>query len=195
MINASKKLLPIALMLLASCGGGGAGSSINVPPAASPALPATEVANAAPDGPLSEREAFRLLQQSTFGPKLDDVKAVAEMGQEAWINQQLALPGTQLRPTLLSSRYDRWNEYVNSWWRNAIQSDDQLRQRVAFALSQILVVSGANGLGNEQEGITAYYDILVRHSFGNYRELLEEVTLNPIMGAYLSMKGNQKPDP
>ncbi|MEE9334968.1 MAG: DUF1800 domain-containing protein [Granulosicoccaceae bacterium] len=194
MINASRILLPVTLVLLASCGGGGGGSSINVPPAASPALPATEVANAAADGPLSEREAFRLLQQSTFGPKLDDVKAVAAMGPEAWINQQMALPGTQLRPTLLSSRYDRWNEYVNSWWRNAIQADDQLRQRVAFALSQILVVSGANGLGQEQEGLTAYYDILVRHSFGNYRELLEEVTLNPVMGEYLSMKGNQKPN-
>ncbi len=194
MIKATKKLLPITLVLLASCGGGGGGSSINVPPAASPALPATEVANAAPDGPLSEREAFRLLQQSTFGPKLDDVKKVAAMGPEAWINEQMALPGSQLRPVLLSSRYDRWNEYVNSWWRMAIQSDDQLRQRVAFALSQILVVSGANGLGSEQEGITAYYDILVRHAFGNYRDLLEEVTLNPIMGEYLSMKGNQKPD-
>lgn len=194
MLNSSKILLPITLLLLASCGGGGGGSSINVPPAASPALPATEVANAAADGPLSEREAFRLLQQATFGPQLDDVMAVAEKGPEAWINQQMALPGTQLRPTLLSSRYDRWNEYVNSWWRNAIQSDDQLRQRVAFALSQILVVSSANGLGQEQEGISAYYDILVRHAFGNYRELLEEVTLNPIMGDYLSMKGNQKPD-
>ncbi len=194
MINVSKKLLPISLLLLASCGGGGGGSSINVPPAVSAALPATEVANAAPDGPLSEREAFRLLQQTTFGPTLDDVTAVAAMGPEAWINQQMALPGTQLRPTLLNSRYDRWNEYVNSWWRNALQSEDQLRQRVAFALSQILVVSSANGFGNEQEAITAYYDILVRHSFGNYRDLLEEVTLNPVMGEYLSMKGNQKPD-
>ncbi len=193
MIYATKKLLPITLLLLAGCGGGG-GSSINVPPAVSPALPATEVANAAPDGPLSQREAFRLLQQGTFGPDPDQIDAVAAMGPEAWINQQMALPGTQLRPTLLSGRYDRWNEYINSWWRIAIQSDDQLRQRVAFALSQILVVSGENGLGSEQEAITAYYDILVRHAFGNYRDLLEEVTLNPIMGEYLSMKGNQKPD-
>ena len=193
MINATKKLLPITLLLLAGCGGGG-GSSINVPPAVSPALPATEVANAAPDGPLSKREAFRLLQQGTFGPDPDQLDAVAAMGPEAWINRQMALPGTQLRPTLLSGRYDRWNEYINSWWRIAIQSDDQLRQRVAFALSQILVVSSANGLGSEQEAITAYYDILVRHAFGNYRELLEEVTLNPVMGEYLSMKGNQKPN-
>ena len=194
MLNASKKLLPITLVLLVSCGGGG-GTSINVPPAVSAALPATEVANAAPDGPLSERDAFRLLEQTTFGPQMDDVKAVAAMGPEGWINQQMALPGTQLRPTLLNSRYDRWSEYVNSWWRNAIQADDQLRQRVAFALSEILVVSASDGLGDEQEGITNYYDILVRNAFGNYRDLLEEITLNPIMGDYLSMKGNQKPDP
>jgi len=195
MIKPFKKLLPVTLVMLASCGGGGGGNSINVPLAASPALPATEVANAAPDGPMSEYEAFRLLQQGTFGPQLDAVKAVSDMGPEAWINEQMAMPGTQLRLTLINYRYDRWNEYVNAWWRNAIQADDQLRQRVAFALSEIFVVAGVNGLGREQEALTSYYDILVRNSFGNYRDLIEEITLNPVMGHYLSMKGNQKPNP
>jgi uncharacterized protein (DUF1800 family) len=167
---------------------------MEVTPSISAALPPSEVANAVADGPLSEAEAFRLLQQGTFGPQLDDIKAVAAMGPETWINQQMGLPGTQLRQTLLSSRYDRWNEYINSWWRIAIQSEDQLRQRVAFALSQILVIGALDSLGNEQEGVSNYYDILVRNAFGNYRDLLEEVTLNPVMGHYLSMKGNRKPD-
>ncbi len=193
MIKAIKNLLPITLLALASCGGG-TGPAVDIPPSISAALPPSEVANAAADGPLSEAEAFRLLQQTTFGPQMDDIKAVAAMGPEAWINQQMALPGTQLRPMLLSSRYDRWNEYINSWWRIAIQSNDQLRQRVAFALSQILVIGASDSLGNEQEGVSNYYDILVRNAFGNYRDLLEEVTLNPVMGDYLSMKGNRKPD-
>lgn len=194
MIKAIKNLLPITLLALSSCGGG-SGPAMEIPPSVSAALPPSEVANAVADGPVSEAEAFRLLQQTTFGPQMDDIKAVAAMGPETWINQQMALPGTQLRPTLLSSRYDRWNEYINSWWRIAIQSNDQLRQRVAFALSQILVIGASDSLGNEQEGVSNYYDILVRNAFGNYRDLLEEVTLNPVMGDYLSMKGNRKPDP
>ncbi len=189
-----KNLLPVTLLILTSCGGG-SGTQIDVPPAVSAALPPTEVANAAADGPMSEAEAFRLLEQTTFGPQMDDIKAVASMGAEGWINQQMSLPGTQLRPTLLNGRHDRWNEYVNAWWRIAIQSEDQLRQRVAFALSEIFVVSAAGGLGSEQQGVSNYYDILVRNAFGNYRNLIEEITLNPVMGEYLSMKGNRAPDP
>lgn len=184
-------LIPLALT---GCGGGASAPAYSGEPANSPALPATEVANAAPDGPLSRREAWRLLDQGTFGPQLDDVERLAASGPEAWINEQMSLPATFLLPVLERSRYDRWNEYVNAWFRNAIQAEDQLRQRVAFALSQILVVSGRNGLAQEQRGLANYYDILMRHAFGNYRDLLEDVTLSPVMGEYLSMKGNRKPD-
>ena len=216
-------LLLAATLVASGCGGEGAstpgaiaehdggrsgGESIREPgvgepdggstrePAIAPALPATEVANAAPDGPLDDADAFRLVEQTTFGPRLEDIEAAAAMGPEAWIDAQMALPATFLLDTYeRSARRDRWNEYINAWWRHAIGAEDQLRQRVAFALSQILVVSAADGLGDEQAGLANYYDILLRHAFGNYRDLLGAVTLSPIMGDYLSMKGNRKAEP
>jgi len=87
------------------------------------------------------------------------------------------------------------------WWENALglhpdnikHGSDQLRQRVAFALSQLLVVSGKQDpLGYRAEGLANYYDMLVRYSFGNYRALLGEMARSPIMGIYLSHQGNQK---
>lgn len=194
-----KGLFVVPALLLSSCGAGGLGSLpdaiIAQEPAAAPALPATEVANAAEDGPLSAGESFRLLEQATFGAKLDDIHTVADIGPESWINAQMQLPATYLTDGLQQANSSRWNEFVNVWWRHAIKADDQLRQRVAFALSQILVVSSLDGLADEQFGLTNYYDLLLRHAFGNYRDLLWDVTRNPVMGEYLSMKGNQKPDP
>ena len=195
--------LLLASALAGACGeGGGSGTPGALEnrhvaePAIAPALPPTEVANAAPDGPLEPRDAFRLVEQSTFGPRLEDIERAARIGPEAWIDEQMERPATYLRDGLARSRQPgRWNEYVNVWWRHAIEADDQLRQRVAFALSEILVISSAGGLGQHQEGLAGYYDILLRNAFGNYRELLEEVTLSPMMGEYLSMKGNRKPDP
>jgi len=188
--------LPITILLLTACGGGTGGGSTEPAsaPAIAPALPATEVNNAAPDTPMSKEESFRLLEQSTFGARLKDINAIAGTSPEAWIDAQLALPATYLSDGLRNSQNDRWNEYINVWWRHAVLAEDQLRQRTAFALSQIFVISSADGLGDEQPGLANYYDILMRNSFGNYRELIEEITLNPIMGEFLSMKGNHKPD-
>ncbi len=188
-------LLVCSTWVLSGCGGGaGSEALFNQQPAIAPALPATEVANAAPDGPLSDGDAFRLLEQGTFGPQLDDVAQAGAEGPESWINRQMQMPATFLSDGLRKADSSRWNEYVNVWWRHAIQADDQLRQRVAFALSQILVVSAHDGLSQQQVGLAGYYDILLRHAFGNYRDLLKEVTLNPVMGEYLSIKGNRKPD-
>jgi len=196
MIKTTTTLLLTTAMLVA-CGGGS--ESVNLTPieaAASPTLPPSEVANAAENKPMSDNDVFRLLQQGTYGPRRKDLDALVGTTPEAWIDAQMQTPATYLTHGLdRSNQPDRWAEYVNVWWRQVIQSDDQLRQRVAFALSQILVISGDSSVGKEQYGITNYYDILLRNSFGNYRDLLEEVTLNPVMGAYLSMKGNRKPDP
>ena len=93
------------------------------------------------------------------------------------------------------------NYQMSAWWENSLglhptntkQGSDQLRQRVAFALSQILVVSSHEGhLGQRAEGLANYYDMLVRHAFGNYRDLLGEMAINPVMGVFLSHQGNQK---
>jgi len=186
------------MLSLAACGGGGSASNKpaapNQAPAISPALPATEVDNAAPNNPMAKEDLFRMLEQTTFGARLEDINRLAGLDPESWIDQQMALPATYMSNGLYASQNDRWNEYINVWWRQSIEAEDQLRQRVAFALSQIFVISASDGLGDEQPGLANYYDILTRHSFGNYRELLEEITLNPIMGEYLSMKGNHKPD-
>ncbi|MEO0715032.1 MAG: DUF1800 family protein [Pseudomonadota bacterium] len=84
-----------------------------------------------------------------------------------------------------------------SFWRNAIEGNDQLRQRMAFALSQILVVSNFGGelLTDIPELVVGYQDVLVEGAFGNYRDLLEAVTYSPAMGFYLTYMGNQKADP
>jgi uncharacterized protein (DUF1800 family) len=84
----------------------------------------------------------------------------------------------------------------DAWWTYAISGQDQLRQRVAFALSEVLVTSvfSAN-LGGQPYALPAYYDVLVRDAFGNYRQLLEDITLNPAMGAYLNMLQNDKANP
>jgi len=189
-------LFASAICLLNACSGGGGNNPVfNQEPAFAPALPASEVANAFPDGPLETVDAYRLVEQTTFGAQLEDITAAAKSGPETWINTQMQMPATFMTDGLNRANASRWNEYVNVWWRHAIQADDQLRQRVAFALSEILVVSAHDGLSQEQFGLANYYDILLRHSFGNYRDLLAEITLNPVMGEYQSMKGNRKPDP
>jgi uncharacterized protein (DUF1800 family) len=89
----------------------------------------------------------------------------------------------------------RYISRIDAWWKAVMQSDDQLRQRVAFALSEILVVSDLNNdLRSQPEGMVTYYDLLLTHAFGNFRDLLEAVTLSPIMGTYLSHLGNEKAD-
>lgn len=86
-------------------------------------------------------------------------------------------------------------EIWRAWWRTAVKSPDQLRLRTAFALSQILVVSEDGELDEVARGLVHYHDLLYWHGTGNFRSLLERVTLNPVMGRYLDMLGNRKPDP
>src|SRR5205814_6686605 len=84
----------------------------------------------------------------------------------------------------------------DAWWTNAISGQDQVRQRVAFALSETLVASlNSAGLANRPFALPTYYDVLVRDAFSNYRQLLEDITLNPAMGAYLNMLQNDKANP
>jgi uncharacterized protein (DUF1800 family) len=80
------------------------------------------------------------------------------------------------------------------WFRNSIRGPDQLRQRVAFALSEIMVVSQQSALQNMPYALADYYDMLARNAFGDFRQLMQDVTLHPAMGVYLNMLGNQKPD-
>ena len=100
----------------------------------------------------------------------------------------LSLPPPQFMGQLHTDR-------VDIWFRNALWGDDQLRQRVAFALSEIMVVSQLGALQGRPFAVADYYDMLAENAFGNYRDLIEKVTLHPAMGVYLSMLGNEKPNP
>jgi uncharacterized protein (DUF1800 family) len=128
------------------------------------------------------------------------LQRVQQVGYSAWLDEQMATPASLHRPLLevqaqggpALQPYDR----QAMWWKRALKAPDQLRQRVAFALSEILVISDQNdSLGADVAGCAEYYDILVRNAFGSYRELLEQVTLSPQMGKYLSHLRNAKPNP
>ncbi|MDF5446866.1 DUF1800 family protein, partial [Vibrio parahaemolyticus] len=81
----------------------------------------------------------------------------------------------------------------NAWYQIVVTAEDQLRQRMAYALSQIVVVSRYGGvLSSKPTGLVNYYDLLVEHAFGNYRDLLYDVSIHPVMGSYLSMLGSAK---
>ena len=164
---------------------------------------------------ISRSQAARFLMQASFGPTMADIDRVQQLGYSAWISEQISRPAT-LHSTYirgihadfegsradLTYSYSEMDQFLfghnlsTSFIRAAIQGEDQLRQRVAYALSQILVTSlrDAN-LENQSLGMADYYDIFVRNAFGNYRDVLQQVALHPCMGRYLSHVGNQKADP
>jgi uncharacterized protein (DUF1800 family) len=166
-------------------------------------MPQPVVPPPAPMIPSTAGEASRFLTQATFGPNSNDVASLMTNSYAQWIDHQLSLPPTlhlpyvQFRRAELYARdgTDGWQSTRQmAWWQHALTAPDQLRQRMAWALSQIFVVSQFGALDSEHVGTTVYYDHLVNGAFGNYRDLLEQITLSPMMGIYLSMMRNQKPD-
>jgi len=161
-------------------------------------------------GPDTDGDAARFLAQATFGPTDTDITHLRAVGYQTWLNEQFAAAPTYQMDYLnwiagLGEQIGQ-NNRVEAWFRGALGGPDpqhnlvihadQLRQRVAFALSEILVISDQNtDLDlNGAAGMAYYYDILVREAFGNYRRLLEDVTLSPAMGMYLNMIGNRRAD-
>jgi len=140
--------------------------------------------------------AARFLMQASFGPSPAEIANVQAMGYANWINNQFSLPASHHLPVVLANTSaDPTDPFpsaltFNTWWQQSITAPDQLRQRVAFALSEILVVSENGVLENEATALSSYYDILLDNAFGNFRNLLEAVTLSPAMGEYLGMQGN-----
>ncbi|HSK77539.1 MAG TPA: DUF1800 family protein [Thermoanaerobaculia bacterium] len=167
------------------------GSQAFTPPPAPPALPA---------GPPTPEDAARFLLQATYGPRPGEVEALQQKGFSRWLDEQLALPavshlaaydglvrgGEEAAPGLVRE----------SFFSQAVEGPDPLRQRVAFALSELFVVSDMDAdVRNNPEGLAAYFDLLSQHAFGNFRELLEAVTLSPTMGVYLDMASSSKAIP
>jgi len=154
-------------------------------------------------------DAVRLAEQATFGPTVAGVQDIQQRGAAAWIDAQLQLPPSDLGtyPVIpdnvntvcpvgspAACFRDNFTPFPTqtAFFRNAIGGPDQLRQRVAFALSQIVVVSGAEVRPNY--AVAEYQKLLLRDAFGSYRQVLQDVTLSPAMGRYLNMVNNDKPN-
>jgi hypothetical protein len=150
------------------------------------------------DDHSNSNAAARFLLQATFGPSPADIKAVQSSGYKGWINNQFGKRATYHLPNVLAlgnanpDALDVSMSTYNTWWQHSVTAPDQLRQRVAFALSEIMVASANGVLQNKPRTLSSYYDVLLKHSFGNFRDLLEAVTLSPAMGLYLDMCGNDK---
>ena len=149
----------------------------------------------------------RFIQHATFGATPSDIENLTGQSASLWFTEQLAMPMslkrsvvTEFTPEGDIDEDEFYPLYIGSttigFWRHAITAKDQLRQRMAFALSEILVVSNAGGdeLTDYPEAVSSYQDILIYHAFGNYRNLLEAVTYAPAMGFYLTYMGNMKGD-
>jgi len=149
-----------------------------------------------PDPPASEAQSARFLTRATFGPTPAEIDRLLVIGYTAWFDEQERFAPSLQRPSIEHRQDVSQDDRLEMWWRNAIQRPDQLRQRAAFALSELFVVSDVAGtLAEDPVGLAEYYDVLARGSLGNYRTLLEDVTKSPVMGRYLSMFKNQKADP
>jgi len=182
-----------ALALTASACGGGADSTsspVNSSPPSSPTAKATEV------------QASRFLAQASLGSTRRDIARVREVGYAGWVDEQLAMPVISSRWEWLKSKgYDaaanKFNiaGFDNVAWRWLISSQDSLRQRVTFALSEIVVI-GVDGLENaggwKAFGGAAWLDMLDANAFGNLRNLLQQVSTSLQMGSFLTFRGNAK---
>jgi uncharacterized protein (DUF1800 family) len=201
--------------LLAACGGGSGGSDTGgqgstattpTPPTTPPTTPP----------PVGVADAARLLDQATFGVTAADVAHVQSVGIDAYLNEQLAYPPTQYtgytytphtapagcigdgsNPPDASSLCARAQyspfQVQRDFFTHALNNPDQLRQRVAFALSQIMVVSSVEIY--EAYGLADFENILLNDALGNYRTLLQDVTLSPTMGHYLDMANSAETNP
>jgi len=152
------------------------------------------------DFPATDADAARFLTQASFGPTKSEIARVRAMGYTAWIDEQLATPATLGRPYLeqlavaagvagavpVQVRIDRW-------FHTAAIGPDQLRQRMAWALSQVMVISDVGS--EDTNGFAEYWDLLARDGFGSYRTLLGDVSFSPQMARYLSHFRNRKSEP
>ncbi|MGH8048837.1 MAG: DUF1800 family protein [Chthoniobacterales bacterium] len=189
---------------------------------ADPPLPLDPPAEGALSGETLRRDVARFLMQATFGPTQAEIDSLAAdiesrggdsiAGYSAWIDAQFALEQTRLLDYVQAADAQEWaqrgtdpiNYATNNepgtanrrrgWWTLAVKANDELRQRVAFALSEIFVVSEATDeeVLSRHYGAANYYDMLARSADGDYRALLGEVSRSPIMGKYLSSLKNQK---
>jgi uncharacterized protein (DUF1800 family) len=184
-------------------------------PAMSNDLIAT-VSGTPPTPVVSPNDAARFLEQATFGPTDANIRTLSLEGYQAWLNQQFAMQPTPTEPAveqalivnnppcgasdvicnaaLFEQNSADEGLVQDTFWQQSLTAPDELRQRVKYALSQIFVISSNNttAIQSMPRGEASYYDMLGNDAFGNYRQLLQDVTLSPMMGQFLSMLGNDK---
>lgn len=155
--------------------------------------------------PPTAAEAARFLAQASYGPTEAAIAEVRAAGYAHWIDQQIATPPAQTHQAQLDARLAAIRttnpngslnppDFYWSYWEQAVTGPDQLRQRAKLALSEIFVISLIDS-NVDTRGAGSFYDMLGANAFGNFRTLLEQVTLHPMMGVYLTWLGNQKEDP
>ena len=205
----------MAALTLAGCGGGASGDA-NAVGVSVPAEPGRAVSLASvsagknylesPSAPISKTQAARFLLQAQFSASDAEITSVQSAGYAKWLQNQIGANHGPKGWDWLDAKgygdvYSTNNYYDNSYpgdymaWSQLITSPDAARKRMALALSEILVVS-LSGLDFSwrSHAIAQYWDTLSKHAFGNYRDLLEAITLNTAMGYYLNTKGNKKAD-
>ena len=190
-------MIAISLSLLNACGGGKWNS--NLP---SSSWSGTNYLTA-------QSQARRFLSQATFGPTDEDVSTVLAKGASNWLDEQFALPlsgsylsyfdmrGAQIlaaNPSFSGNLPTLGNtQFYEMFYSQASNAPDEVRQRVAFALSQIFVVSLVDdNIHIHIHSIPSFYDLLLNDALGNFRQILEDVSKHPAMGLYLSTMNNQK---
>lgn len=159
------------------------------------------------DAPASDAEAARFLTQATFGPTATEIIRLRGIGYRQWITQQLSLPASLQRPYVQTLdagiKNPGQSDRMEAWFHNAIIAPDQLRQRMTWAMSQIMVASDQqSGLNQDPIALAEYYDVLARDPFGyydgniyhagNYYQLLYDVSKSPAMGRMLTYMHNLK---
>lgn len=156
----------------------------------------------------------RLMRQATLGVNFNDMKEFVKMTPEKWIDEQLKVPSPNMlektslmrkesRDYVISLGYDFKDdtvltraEYFNlAWWRHNLENQDYLKQKLAYVYSQIFVISSVVDVGEFAHGMASFYDILLKNTSGNFKELLLGISLHPSMGFYLSHFNNSKSIP
>jgi len=156
----------------------------------------------------NDEDAARFLHHAAFGASDSDIAAVRQKGYAGWLDDQLGMPMGQSKWDWLASQgYTQVNDrqyffsdyyYQFAIWRDLMSAPDMVRQRWVLALSELFVVSVPSVTGVQPWtglGGAHFWDTMASHGFGNFRDLLQAVTLHPVMGAFLNTRGNRKEDP
>lgn len=193
----------VAAAALAACGGGGGGSNAAAPVVVDGRSVGLPTAGFAYLTPSDDAQAARFLQQAQFAATEADIASVRSLGYGPWLERQTAMGYTTGWDWLVSNGYSDPTTPADYYvapapadymvWGQLASAPDAFRKRVALALSEFFVVSLA-GMSTPWPAflITHYWDTLNKHALGNYRDLLEAITLNPAMGYFLNTKGNLK---